>query len=67
MMHRAFGLVQELPTAPTEATAKSYASLGGLVVGISVCHRILCSLVAVRRTDDFWAVVAVSTRRLAAR
>ena len=44
MMHRVFGPVQELPTAPTEATAKRYASLGKLVVRTGVSHRILLSL-----------------------
>ena len=44
MMYHVFGPVQELLAAPTEATAKSYASLGGLVVRTGVSHRILCSL-----------------------
>jgi hypothetical protein len=44
MMHRVFGPAQEMPTAHTEATAKSCASLGALVVGTGVCRRILRSL-----------------------
>ena len=44
MMYCVFGPVQELLAAPTEARAKSCASLCALVVGTGVCRRIMRSL-----------------------